>query len=983
MVMGEIVKEYLVSSNKLVDEVVKKIEGRKKDGGRDNFFDHLMVVVPTAESGRNLRLALAKAFSGRGVVPPHVVQPIHLLKPADENIKQASDVELQAAFLAFIASRKPELQKPDVEDEKRLWNLLFKPGFLDDARALLGFLDQLNEIWHALAGSGLLMRDVLCVPAAKALLAEANGLELEEQRWGQLGDFETQFFAFLESEGLCHYAKVIQLAKENPADPPEGVTEVILPALVDPIQALYPVLEQWQAARPGLKLTVLIHADEIDAAKFDAWGRPKSDAWTHEILGQLQTKDIFRSATNQALGERLADEFAKLNDHALPALGLIDAGTFSDVQSALMNKGKTVHNPERHALNVSSLGAIVDVLMSVWEKRSNPIALEWKEIAGLLRQHDVMNYVAPAAGALDRAEVLEELDNFANKFLPVSRPTPAQLAYRDEHVGFLGLDAAIRRLEELFDAELDLADFVSVALRKIFENPTASREFHAAAAATREFLQKLKSDAVRKLTPKEQLLIARQALAKTNYQLDPEDQNVIKTLGWLELAWTPKQQIALAGFHEGCVPDALIGHAFLPDSLRVALGLTSNEQRFARDVYLQKEILACREENDVKFFVALANAAGDIQKPSRLLFLCADEDLPVRVRHLFDEISADEKSGGKAVGLSYKLKKSDVAADIQRSFKGRLSPSAIDAYIKCPFTYLLQRGLHLKGYRGEEEMPANEFGTLAHAVLQEYTERQIRRTRENQGQLKREDLIQGELLACFENCVALYGKTLTANTALQLDSLKSRILAFAPIQAQWAADGWDAYAAEYEVRDPDAFDVDGEKIAMRGFIDRVDCRVKDGKTHYRIIDYKTWDSSKILEERVFAASKEENAFAEEMGFWHERLPGASARSSARRFLTVQLPLYARSFERLENCEVVEMCYLLLGSGPSEVCMRLGVDDGFCNLMNVKEASLETAQRAVEGIVRRDFWHFGPSENWRKYDFERYFKGMKPEDWEAQ
>ncbi len=977
--MNEIVKEYLTASNKLVDEVVEKIKDRKKDGGQDNFFDHLMVVVPTAESGRNLRLALAKAFPERGVIPPHVVQPIHLLKPADGNVKQASDVELQAAFLAFIASRKPELLKPGVEDDKRLWNLLFKPGFLDDARALLGFLDQLNEIWHALAGSGLLMQDVLRVPAAQDLLATANGLELEEERWTQLGDFEMRFFAFLEAKGLYHYAKVVQLAVANPALPPEGVTEVILPALVDPIRALYPVLEKWQAVRPDLKLTVLIHADESEAAKFDAWGRPKPDAWTHEILENLRTEDISRSATNQALGEKLADEFARLNDHALPALGLIDTGIFSDVQSALMNKGKTVHNPERHALNVSSLGAIVDVLMSVWEKRSNPIALEWKEIAGLLRQYDVMNFVAPERGALDRAKILEEMDSFANKFLPVSHPTPAQLAYKDEHVGFLNLDAAIRKLEELFDAELDLLDFVGAALRKLYAHPTDSREFHAAAAAVRGFLRELKCDAVQKLTPKEQLLIARQALAKANYQLEPEGQNVIKTLGWLELAWTPKEQIALAGFHEGCVPDALIGHAFLPDSLRVALGLTSNEQRFARDVCLLKEILGSRKENDVKVFVALANAAGDIQKPSRLLFLCEDRELPVRVRHLFDEMPTEEQSEKTSVAVSYKLGKSDVEVDVQRNFRGRLSPSAIDAYIKCPFTYLLQRGLYLKGYRGEEEMPANEFGTLAHAVLQEYTERQIRRTRENQEQLKREDLIQDELLSCFEKCVGLYGKTLTANTALQLDSLKSRILAFAPIQARWATDGWDAYAAEYEVRDSDAFEVDGKKIAMKGYIDRVDKNAKTGK--FRIVDYKTWDANDKLEEKVFAGSPEENAFADEMGFWHEKL--SNRQRSARRFLTVQLPLYARSFERLENCEVVEMCYLLLGSSPSEVCVRLGVDDKFCNLMSVKDAALETAQRAVEGIVRHDFWHFGPGESWRKYDFERYFKGMKPEDWEAR
>lgn len=971
--MGEIVKKYLNSSNKLVDEVVGYVKGCPRDENHKNFFDHLMVVVPTAEGGRNLRLALAKEVPERAIFPPRVVQPSHLLKPADANVRPVSDVELQAVFLAFIASMKGEIK------DREFWNLLFNPGFLDDARALLGFLDQLNEIWHALAGKGLLMQDVLKNEKAVEVLTNAVGSELD--RWQQLGDFEKQFFAFLEAKGLYHYAKVVQLAVENPALPPEGVTEVILPALVDPIQALYPVLEKWQVSRPDLKLTVLIHADASDADKFDAWGRPKADKWSNVVLEKLRTEDIFRSATNQALGEKLADEFLELKDKPLPALGLIDAGTFSDVQAALMSHDQAVHNPERHALNVSSLGAIVDLLMSVWGKFAESRALEWKDIAGLLRQYDVMNFVAPAGGGPDRAKILEEMDNFANKFLPVMRPTDTQLAFKDDHTSFTNLSAAIRKLETLFDTGLDLSDFVGAALRKLYAHPIDSREFHAAAAALRNLLQELKGEAFQALPKKEQLLIAREAVAKANYQLDPENANVIKTLGWLELAWTSKAQIALVGFHEGCVPDALIGHAFIPDSLREALGLTSNKQRFARDVYLLKELLASRKENDVKFFVALANAAGDIQKPSRLLFLCEDKELPIRVRHLFDEIPSEEKGEKQPPELSYRLKKSDLTAEVQKRSRGRVSPSAIDTYIKCPFTYLLQRVLYLKGYKIEKEMPANEFGILAHMVLQEYTERQIERTKASQPQLMREDLIRDELLSCFDKCAALYGKTLTANTALQLNSLKSRLLDFAPIQAQWVAEGWNACAAEYKVLDPDAFEVDGQKIAMKGFIDRIDCREKNGEKEYRIIDYKTWDSNDTADSHVFASSAAENAFADEMGYWHEKL--SPRQRSARRFLSVQLPLYARSFERLEKCKVVEMCYLLLGAGESEIAVRLGVGDRLCNLMDVKDKAVETAQRAVEGIVRGEFWHFGPGEGWKMYDFARYFKGMKSENWEVQ
>ncbi len=967
---------FLNPEKKLVDEVVAYLTRRTKADGRDNFFDHLMVVVPTAESGRNLRLALAKAFLGYGVVPPHVVQPVHLLKPADTNIRQASDVELQAAFLSFIVSKKLEIK------ERNLWNLLFKPNFLDDARALLGFLDQLNEIWHALAGKGLLMANVLKDEKAVKVLTRAVGCELE--RWEELGDFETEFFAFLETKGLCHYAKTVRLAVANPAPPPDGVTEVILPALVDPIQALYLVFEKWQATRPSVKITVLIHADERDAAKFDAWGRPKPNEWTHEILEDLRTADIFCSATNQALGEKVAGEFDKLKTKALPALGLIDAGTFSDVQSALMNTGKTVHNPERHALIVSSLGAIVDLLMSAWGKRGENLAFEWKEITGLLRQYDVMNFVAPAEGALDRAKILEEMDNFANKFLPVSRPTPLQLAYEDAHLSFRNLTAAIEKLETLWGGAISLSDFVSTALRKIFANPTANREFHAAAAAVRDLILELRGDGFQALPPKEQLLIARQALTKANYQLEPENKNVIKTLGWLELAWTPKEQIALAGFHEGCVPDALIGHAFLPDSLRVALGLTSNEQRFARDVYLLKEILACRSKNDVKFFVALANAAGDIQKPSRLLFLCADKDLPVRVRHLFDLHSSEPPPALPPQPWTYKWPTEVPLQNAREGFRGSLSPTVIDAYLNCPFTYFLKYGLGMDSVKMHEEIPANDFGTLAHAILENYA----------RGHLKKpigesEEQIREELgILCDTEFDRVYGsgKSLTPNMLLQLNSLKKRIQAFAKQQSAWAQAGWQIHEAEYKLNR------DGDKrrelfpfaqypdVALRGCVDRIDYHPSYG---YRLIDYKTWDETKNA--HVLSSRKEDLEFATGvMGLpLYEEVSvnkKGEEKRTKRAVKSIQLPLYARALEVKEPMRfkpggvsrIYDLCYAVLGNSPENVRAVMSRDDEEekVKLIDLRPLADEIVERLLDGILGNKFWP--PSPDALTWDFGEYF-----------
>ncbi len=975
--MGEIAKKYLNSSNKLVDEVVGYLKGCLRDEDHENFFDHLMVVVPTAEGGRNLRLALAKEFPDRAILPPCVVQPSHLLKPADANVRPVSDVELQAAFLAFIASMKGEIK------DRELWNLLFKPGFLDDARALLGFLDQLNEIWRSLAGKGLLMQDVLKNPKAVEVLTTAVGCELD--RWQQLGDFETQFFAFLEIKGLYHYAKVVQLAVANPAPPPEDVTEVVLPALVDPIQALYPVLEKWQAVRDDLKITVLIHADESEAEKFDAWGRPKADRWSNVVLEKLRTEDIFRSATNQALGEKLADEFLELKDKPLPTLGLIDAGTFSDVQAALMSHDQAVHNPERHALNVSSLGAIVDLLMSVWGKFAESRALEWKDIAGLLRQYDVMNFVAPAGGDLDRAKILVEMDNFANKFLPVMRPTDTQLAFKDDHTSFSNLSAAIRKLETLFDTGLDLSDFVGAALRKLYAYPIDSREFHAAAAAVRNLLQELKGEVLQVLPKKEQFLIAREAVSKANYQLEPENANVIKTLGWLELAWTSKAQIALVGFHEGCVPDALIGHAFIPDSLREALGLTSNKQRFARDVYLLKELLASRKENDVKFFVALANAAGDIQKPSRLLFLCEDKELPVRVRHLFDDIQDSTPPPEFPKNpWTYKWPPEVSLQNAEEGFRGSLSPSAIDTYLNCPFTYFLKFGLGMNAVRLNEEIPANDFGSLAHKILEEYGKRHLKEPiAENEDQIREElgTLCDGE----FEH---VYGSrdSWAINVLLQLTSLKNRIQAFAKQQYTWAQAGWQIHETEYKLNREN-----GQKkelfpfakhpdVALRGSVDRIDYHPSYG---YRLIDYKTWDE--VKNSHVLSSKKEDLAFAmDEMGLPICEEVSVTKKGDEKRIQravkSIQLPLYARALEAKEpsrfksngKSNIYDLCYVVLGNSPENVqaIMSCDNDNEKVKLIELRPLADEIVDQLLEGILANKFWP--PSPSALQWDFGEYF-----------
>ncbi|MEJ1972991.1 MAG: hypothetical protein WDM96_11190 [Lacunisphaera sp.] len=95
--------------------------------------------------------------------------------------------------------------------------------------------------------------------------------------------------------------------------------------------------------------------------------------------------------------------------------------------------------------------------------------------------------------------------------------------------------------------------------------------------------------------------------------------------------------LVVAGLNDGRVPEAVTGDAFLPEALRVRLGLKTNEARFARDAYQLAALAASRPAGAgrLDLLVGKVSAAGDPLRPSRLLLLCADAELPKRVAALF------------------------------------------------------------------------------------------------------------------------------------------------------------------------------------------------------------------------------------------------------------------------------------------------------------------------------------------------------------
>ena len=425
--MRNISKVYLDPAKSLADATVGELLARVREEFGAKSLAHLMVIVPTAQSGRQLRERLSLAVGEKGVLSPRIVEPLQLLVPADLRYTVARDVELSAAFLSFVRSLPAGK-----------WSGIFcDSAEARDGDSLLGFLDQLEDIWRTLAGRGLLMADVIADERAKEVLESASGNECE--RWRELGEFEKSFYDFLHEKGLCTQYEAIHLAKSAPEIVPSEIEEIILPSLVDPIRVLDDVLLASLAARSDLKVSIMIHASESEAEKFDEWGRPATSYWCRKDVRDFTSftdESVICTGVNRDMCELVAKAFPLPTDGdespELPSLGLVDTQAYPELEAAFLSRGWNLHNPERHFLSHSSLGKIVECLLSF---RVEPISRKLFEaflkcedvISAVERCMRLENRASKDSNGTKRADILKQLNDYGNAHLNVVVPEVGEI----------------------------------------------------------------------------------------------------------------------------------------------------------------------------------------------------------------------------------------------------------------------------------------------------------------------------------------------------------------------------------------------------------------------------------------------------------------------------------------------------------------------------------------------------------------------------
>ena len=275
----------------------------------------------------------------------------------------------------------------------------------------------------------------------------------------------------------------------------------------------------------------------------------------------------------------------------------------------------------------------------------------------------------------------------------------------------------------------------------------------------------------------------------------------------------------------------------------------------------------------------------------------------------------------------------------------KTSPSALNAYRTCPFTFYLKKALPGRAFKSLTALEPFEYGNLAHEALEAFGCDLALRESEDAREL-------GDFLArrVDASLLARFGAHVPERVRAQGEDLKRRLADFAERQAARHAEGWRIVAVEtkleiaYPIEAPDGTT---HRVLIAGKSDRIDYNA--ARDQWCIIDYKTWD-----------------------------------KADEKRMDDFQLPLYCAMLDASEDepfkaatREKILATFCVIGATRDEVLFLDARANGLFrgDALPTKEAEIkETIQRIERGI----FWPFNAAARSWRFDFEKWI-GEHPDE----
>ena len=856
------------------------------------------VLVPTRQSGRRLREALAgfAAKKGQAVFPPRVLT-LDALIAAEASTAVASRVESLMAWVAVML----EIELVD-----------FRAVFpVDPPERSFGWALRLAQeftgLQNTLAEVGLSLADVP---------HKVEPTFPEKERWGQIALLSRRQEGKLAALGLRD-AQAEKIEEARTAELPAGVERIVMIATPDPRPVALSVLSRHAEQVP---VEVLVYAPEDEADSFDGWGRPQPTHWAQRILQLGDFESHAQLCANPEAQARRIVETARGygKDAGVLAVGVVDQEILSLVEGELRHAGLVGYNPEGRRRHGDRLGQLLGALATLAREDS------FATVAAVARHPDVLDYLRGSVeGDFTAAKFLAALDRLHAQHLPPDlaealrhwrggdeleriRDLRTQLgagAFPENAGAVLSTIFGARRFDMENDAEADLAAAAEVWAGVMGEVARTAERFPGMTMADRWDL------ALR--------------LYGENVRFEEKPAHALELQGWLELIWEDAPHLLVAGLNDGKVPAAVVGDPFLPEGLRVRLGLKTNTMRFACDAYYLQALAAARKDGGrLDLLLGKTSAAGDPLKPSRLLLRCDDAELPQRIEFLFKSVPAE--GANLAWRRAWKLQPPQVTGP------ERVAVTALRAWLHCPFRYYLSRVLQMESVDpSKSELDAMDFGTLCHAALEAMGNDTALRDCTDSKVLQ--DFLLGALDAAANR---RYGRNLTLPLVVQMESARQRLTYAADAQAQIRAEGWVIERVEWKFAVP----VNG--LTVSGKIDRIDRHEQTGAI--RVLDYKTSDTPVNP-----SAAHLRNLAREEKPDWVVFDGGGKPQE----WIDLQLPLYERALA-VEFPDVEITCgYFNLPKAATET--KLALWDDYTR--DLAESAWRCAAGVAGAIVAREFW----------------------------
>jgi ATP-dependent helicase/nuclease subunit B len=871
------------------------------------------VLVPTSGAGRRLCFELVKAAAegGRGLLVPLLTTPMGLLALRDGEKKISARTDALLAW-THVISRASPAEYP-----------VLLSGFSDHKSSSLHIGRSLFDLCSLLAEAGLR-------PTSPEI---ARAFPHQEDRWKELKSLYLNYLKCLESAKLTD-ANVARMDAARAGFAPPNIAHVVIAGVPDLNRICQQHLENLQAG--GVAVTVLVDAPDCDEARFDSWGRPELETWPQRTL-PIRLEDIMVAAEPSSEAEIVA---RLLGPDAAAGICVADAEIIPFHNRALRKHGLKPYDPAGKFLAPFECATLSRLWLSFCSS---------DQLAQLrtLAEHPVFLQALCRESQLGPTAALAALDEVRTEIL-VETLADA-VAYFDEHTSATerrpraaALTAGAHRLRKKSGASRSLGKLPEF-LRAVYAGRqvvSGSGEAEALAALSGLLRGVLESPLSAPSIDEAVFCEEMKSIAVFERRSGTE----VELNGWLEGPWLPHSSLILSGCTEGALPARVSAHPFLPDSLRVGLGLQSNAQRFARDSYLLHCLLATREPGAVKLTLCRTGTDGEPAKPSRLLFRCPDAELGSRVRSLFES--------GLSLHTTRARERAWLLEIPQRPAPASLRVTAFGDYLKCPLRFYFKHILHMKEFDPlKTEMNAMDFGIVLHKTVENFANEEGIRESRDPAAIERFVLTELDVLLSDR-----FGKRLSLPVRVQRESLRARLRQFARIQAEERRAGWRIQRGEFRFEEEGTLFLAGLPVVAS--LDRVDIHERTGQR--RILDYKTYAKRRAASDVHFESAAGEHDVFETV-----------FEGKIVRWQDLQLPLY-RALAELQWADQPEppaVGYFLLPERIEES----GIEE-FALDASLFASAMSSAEAVADRVRRGIYW---PPRAVQYDDYEDIFLGEDP------